>query len=479
MRVEIAMSEVRKPPQSLEAERAVLCAMLLDARAVAKAMRILTPESFYLQAHRRVFEAIARLSGKGQPADIVTVGAELVAVQELEVVGGHPFLSSLLDDTMSAGNVEEHAQLVAGTAARRALIVAASEVATSAYDDRVSAEDALNGAVARLVDVMMGSMRQESHERRIRDIMADHSLVLAERAKARNGVTGIPTGFAPLDTETCGMQPGELWMVGADSSVGKTIVVEQMCVSAAKAGFPALFFSMEMDSMTIADRLTARETGIEHWRVRRAQLSKEMLATHEGLKREQYDLPYWIDDTTGLSVAQIQTRARLAVMQHGIRMIAIDYLLLIDMECEMEHATEEMAIRRSLVALHNLARSLKVPVVIIQQLKRDRELAPKAAGKWGRAPTVRDLKGSQSCEAESNVVLLIWRPEMQQCVKEQRSMDVTRFIIGKQRNGRVCQLKMLFDCDHVRFETAAGGGEGPSVDITDGGELREYDDIPG
>jgi replicative DNA helicase len=390
-------------------------------------------------------------------------------MKELDAVGGQSFLAGLLDGVLTSGNAEEHAKLIADCAARRALIVATAEAAQLAYDDRVPAAEAISEATAGLVGVMTKTMHQESREVRIRDVMARHKQVLEVRARAKDGVTGVPTGFTKVDRETCGMQGGELWMIGADSGVGKTIVAEQMNVAAAEAGYPSLFFSMEMDQIQIADRLTARMSRIEHWQVRSGRIPRSVIDEHELVCKRVYNLPYWIDDTPGLSIAQIEARARLAKMQRGIKLVTLDYLLLINMARELERGNEEMAIRRSLIALHRLARTLDIPVVVVQQLSRDKELRK-------RAPTIRDLKGSQACESEPNVVLLIWRPEMETVVKEKRQFDKAQFILAKQRSGRVCMLRMMFDCDHVRFETPTGWDDGPSAAITDEGEL--LDDIP-
>ena len=464
---------LRRPPQHLEAEQAVLGAMLLNQKCVPSVMRQLKASHFYLQANRKVYEAIEKLVNKGQPVDSTCLISELRAVKEYDSVGGAPFISSLLNNIITTENVQEHAKIVVDCSLRRQLIQTATEIAAKAYDDEVAGRDAVSDAVSLLAGMMAESATGEAESIHIATLLAEHREVLKRRCQNKGGVVGIPTGIDKLDRETGGRQPGEIWVIGADSGIGKSLIGEQMSVTAARAGYPALFFSLEMGKFMVADRHIARESSLANWQVHKGLIPDKLWFEVEDVGRRDVETPYWIIPTPRLTLAQIQSLTRLEVLKHGIKSVVIDYLLQMDLQ-QGRGENEEQAIRRAMISLHAMAKELDVNVVLLQQLSRhkDRQHLP---------PIIQDLKGSQGIEAESDVVMLLWRPELQQCIAERRLMDTLELMVVKQRNGASCKLKTMLNCEHVKVVNGTNA-EPPEMRISNAGTLEpaeeERDDIP-
>ena len=441
---------LKAPPQSIEAEQAVLGGLLIDNDALDRVADVLHANDFYHDAHRLVFEHTQRLLAESKPADIITVAESLERSGRLENIGGLPYLASLADGVPSAANVRRYAEIVREKAILRQLTALGVEISENAYNPHgASAKTLLDQAEAKVLQIAEHGARSTQGFQDIRPLLmkaVEHIQELYSRDNASE-VTGIPTGFQDLDQRTSGLQAGDLVIVAGRPSMGKTAfslnMAENIAIQTRKA---VAVFSMEMGAQQLAMRMIGSVGKLDQHKLRTGQLGDndwERLSLALGKLNEA---PLFIDETPALNALELRSRARrLHRQQGGLGLIVIDYLQLMQsINAGENRATEVSEISRSLKAL---AKELQVPVVALSQLNRGLEQRP------NKRPVMSDLRESGAIEQDADLILFIYRDEVYNQDSEQKG--IAEIIIGKQRNGPIGTVRLAFLGEHTRFENLA------------------------
>ncbi len=448
-------SRDRKPPQALEAEAAVLGAILLDQEALPRVMHFLKPEHFYLPAHRAIYEAMLNLFDRKQPYDIITVTNELRRMKQLEDVGGQAFLSALLDTVLTAANCEEHARLVLEKAIQRQLIQTATEIIQHAYEENRNPEELLEVAESKIFQLRQAGEVKKFHL--VRDMLMSEIERVEKAREEKQFITGIETGFRDLDALTSGFQPGDFIIIAGRPSMGKTALALNIAVNAAtrvSRKVPVAIFSLEMSTESLIQRLICSEARVSLPKLRRGMLTQQEYTRVITAVGHLSEAKIYIDDSPGLNALEMRARARRLKGDHpDLGMIIIDYLQLMethgDRRREKNRQQEISEISRALKAM---AKELNVPVVAISQLSR----APET--RQDKRPQLADLRESGALEQDADVVLLLYRPAAYR-TKEWAKLDentkrATELNLAKQRNGPTDTINLVFLYDCMRFENA-------------------------
>ncbi len=437
---------LRRTPWSPEAEQAVLGAMLLDQDAGLKAVQVLTDTSFYREAHRRIFRAMAQVLDRGDVLDPLLLRDELDRRGDLDAAGGVEYLSELLDSVPTAANVEFHARIVRDKALLRRLIEVGTQLVQAAYEGRQEVGTLLDEAEQKVFEVSNERGTQEVV--RIKELMWQAMERIEARDRGDESARGVASGFKDLDDKTNGFQRSDLIIVAARPSMGKTSFCLNVAANAALEGkIPVAVFSLEMSRDQLVERLLAAEAFVDLHRLRSGGLRPDdypKLSRAAGLLGTA---PIWIDDTPALTLLEMRSKARRLKAEHDIRLIVVDYLQLIRGTGRPESRQEEISyISRSLKAL---ARELQTPVVALSQLSR----APEQRG-GDRRPVLSDLRDSGAIEQDADLVIFIYRPEMYaaQLEKEDTEEGVAEVHLAKHRNGPTGTLKLAFLKQYTRFD---------------------------
>ncbi len=436
------------PPQALDLEAAVLGAAMLEQDAVVEIMDILKPESFYKDAHQKIFRAISALSRKLEPVDIYTVTQELRKEDLLEEVGGAQYLSSLTLKVGSAANIDYHAKIIAQKYIQRELIRISSEVQRRSFDDATDVEDLLDSAQQDILTLAEGNVKREAEP--IANVVDKVMRNIEEAGKREDGFSGVPTGFTALDRLTQGWQPSDLIIIAARPAMGKTAFVLTMARNMAiDHNRPVAFFSLEMSSEQLVTRLFMSESGLSGDKLRSGKLdADEMQQLSRGIK-PLLSAPIFIDDTPGLSIYEFRSKVRRLYITHHIQCIVIDYLQLMAGPPETRGFREQevAAISRSLKAV---AKELNIPIIALSQLNRGVETRSGS----NKRPALSDLRESGAIEQDADIVAFIHRPEYYGITADEEGnslMGVTEFIVAKHRNGAVDDIKLKFRAEQAKF----------------------------
>lgn len=432
----------RLPPHSPDAERSVLGSMLRDNDCIGDVLILLRAEDFYLDAHQKVFRAVADLFDGGKPADLVTVASLLIQRGQFEDLGRNSFLDELRDAAPTAANVAYYAGIVRDHSLLRALASAAAEIADAAERHVAPADEQLEAAEKKIFAIsQLGVVGQT--------VTVGPALTDALKrldARMQHGASAsVPTGFIDLDRMTSGLQDGELNLIAARPSCGKTALGLAIARHAVlKAGLPVLFVSLEQSRVELAERLLCMQASVDSHRLRKGILNDaEMDALAEAAHDLQKTGALHIDDTPSQGVTRIGANARRLKLRHGIRLVVIDYLQLIEPEDRKSPRHEQVAnISRR---LKHLARELKIPVVALAQLNREVE------ARSGGRPKLSDLRDTGALEQDADVVMLLHKLE------EQGTTNLIELIVAKQRNGPTGEITLAFSKPFMRFENYAFG----------------------
>ncbi|MEO7191159.1 MAG: replicative DNA helicase [Vicinamibacterales bacterium] len=441
----------RTLPHNLEAEKCVLGAVLIDNQAFNQAAEAIDSQDFFRDAHRRIFEKMVALSERGEPIDLVTLKDELIRSSELEDVGGPAYISALTDGVPRSANVEYYAKIVKEKSTLRRLIQSANEVLSRAYDAEEDADNLLDEAERSIFQIAEGRMR--SGFVRVSELV-DSGYQLIEQLQAQRGlVTGVPSGFADLDEMTSGFQKSDLVIIAARPSMGKTSFVLNMAVHCAvEAAKSVGIFSLEMSKEQLFMRMLTSEGRVDAHRFRGGFLGEQDYARLVEAFARLHDAKIFIDDTPSAGILEMRAKARRLKLEHGLDMLVIDYLQLMQGRGRFESRQQELAsISRSLKIL---AKELEIPILALSQLSR----APETRA--DHRPQLSDLRESGALEQDADVVIFIFRDEMY-LVDGERNPDTegtAEIIIGKQRNGPTGGVKLAFLKQYTRFENLAGGG---------------------
>jgi len=436
----------RVPPQSLEAEMSVLGSMLLDKEAIAKAVEMLRPGDFYREAHRLIFEGIVQVFDEGEAVDLITVSEKLRQMGVLEEVGGVSYIATLANSVPTAANLEYYARIVQEKSVLRQLIAAATQIVTRCYEGREDAEVILDEAEQMIFQV---SQRRGSPSYvPMREVLIE-SLERIEYLYSHKGAAyGVPTGFTDLDRLTSGLQPADLAIVAARPSVGKsTFVLNIARHVAVKERMPVAIFSLEMAKEQLAQRLLCAEASIDGQKLRTGFLNEDDWKRLSRALGRLGDAPIFVDDTPNISVLELRAKARRIKAEHGLALLIIDYLQLMQTRGRQENRQQEISeISRSLKAL---GRELRVPVLACSQLSRAVEQ------RQDRRPMLSDLRESGAIEQDADLVAFLYvNPEFE-------NQNVVEVIVAKQRNGPTGSVRLYFHRNLGRFENLETRHPGP------------------
>lgn len=463
--------EGRVPPQAVEVEEAVLGSMLIEHEAATIALQMLSATDFYKPAHQHIFEVLHDLYERDNPLDLLTVENELRDKGLLDTCGGAGYLSELTRSVSSAANVDYHAQIIAEKATKRNLILGCTDIIKQAYDSSSDTIDVLDYAEQRIFD--LANSKQRAQAQPIGDVLKDTLSYLEDIRGKSSGITGVPTG-TDVDKLTAGWQDGDLIIIAARPSMGKTAYVLTTARNAAlhqneKLRTKVAIFSLEMSNQSLVQRLLTMEGRINAQSARSGQLEDEDFKRLIDAAGRLFTANIFVDDTPGLSIMELRTKARRLKSEHDIGLIIVDYLQL--MTASGDHGTREQEIASISRGLKALAKELDVPVVALSQLSR----AVEQRG-GDKRPQLSDLRESGSIEQDADVVSFIYRPEyygIKTTPEGQSTTGLAEIIIGKQRNGPTGSIPLYFVEDYARFEnltTADAGPYGePNPDSSDNG----------
>lgn len=426
--------ESRVPPQNLEAEQAVLGAILLEAEALITSMERLRAEDFYSVSHQRIFEVMVALGEDGEPIDLVTLTARLQDLGQLDEVGGVSYLAKLAGAVPTAANVEYYAQIVEEKSMLRRLIRTATQIVSSGYATEDDVGVLLGDAERRIMELSQN--RSSSGFISIRDVLMEVFERVEFLYNHRGGTTGIPSGFVDLDKMTAGFQRNDLIILAARPSVGKTAFALNVAQNVAvRAGESVAIFSLEMSAAQLVQRMVCAESNVDATRMRTGELKGddwEKLSMAIGSLSEAQ---IYIDDTPGITVADIRAKCRRLKKEKGLGMILIDYLQLIQGRGKAgENRQQEVSeISRT---LKMIARELEVPVIALSQLSRGVEQ------RQDKRPMMSDLRESGSIEQDADIVAFLYRDDYYD--KESEKKNIIEIIIAKQRNGPVGTVELVF-----------------------------------
>ncbi len=435
------MPQDRMPPQNIEAEKAVLGAMLIKKEAITQVMEILHGEDFYREAHRIAFEAMQKLTENEEAVDIVTLVEELRKEEQLERVGGITFVSDLANTVPTAANVTYHAKIVQEKAELRRLIDAATAIAAAAYEDTEDVEAIMDEAEKKILAVAAGQSGGAFES--MKDILMRTFERINLLYESKGGLTGLSTGFKDLDTLTSGLQKSDLVLVAARPSMGKTAFTLNIASYVGLHGGICAFFSLEMSKEQLMQRMLCSEGGIDAQHLRTGQLTDEEWTKLVEVADRLNKAPIYIDDTAGITVMELRSKARRLKAEHGLDVIFIDYLQLMQGRPSRNSDNRQQEISEISRSLKALARELDVPVVALSQLSRSVE------SRQVKRPMLSDLRESGSLEQDADIVMFLYREDYYD--KDTEDKNITEVIIAKHRNGPVDTIKLFFQREFTKF----------------------------
>ncbi len=438
------------PPQALELEEAVLGALMLERDAFNAVIEILKPESFYKEAHQKIFKAIVDLFDRSEPVDILTVTNNLRTKGELEIAGGAYYVTELTTKVNSAANIEFHARIVLEHSIKRDLISIASEVHRDAFEDTTDVFELLDKTEQSLYKVSESNIRKNYAD--MRSLMGEAIKELQAKKDHDNHLTGIPSGFTDLDRLTSGWQKNDLVIIAARPGMGKTaFVVSAMRNAAVEFKKPVAIFSLEMSSIQLVNRLISAEAELDSEKIKKGNLEEyEWTQLHYKINALT-DAPIYIDDTPALSIRELRTKCRRLKAKNNIELIIIDYLQLMSGEGNSKGfgGNREQEISAISRALKQLAKELQVPVIALSQLSRSVETRG-----GDKRPQLSDLRESGAIEQDADMVVFLYRPEYYKIDVDESGNSlkgVGEVIIAKHRNGSLDSVFLKFIGKYTKF----------------------------
>jgi replicative DNA helicase len=435
------MEEKRVPPHSLEAEEAVLGAVLLDQKALAKVMEILREEHFYSAANQKIYRGVLDLFNRNVTADLVTVTDWLKQNKLLDGIGGAEYVSNVVGNVLTTANVEHHARVVLDKATKRTIIRTSMELLKNSFEDSESAAELVDYAQNSVFQIKESGLRKDPVH--IRSFITG-ILEAAESMRGERMITGVETGYYKLDEMTSGFQKGDFVVIAGRPSMGKTAFALNIASHAAIDNNIAIgFFSLEMSGEALVQRLLCSEAKVSLRNLRRGSLRNEdwvNLATAAGNLDKA---PIYIDDSAMLSIYELKAKARRLKAEHNIEMIMVDYMQLLEGPKTFRTTSRQQEISEISRALKGLAKELDIPVIVVSQLSRMPE------HRQDRRPLLADLRESGAIEQDADVVIFISREEVYDRETEKRGS--AEVIIAKQRNGPTGMLELGFQGEYVLF----------------------------
>lgn len=431
----------RVPPQNIEAEQAVLGAMLIKKEAIAEVQEILQPDDFYREAHRIVYEAMVQLQNDDEAVDLVTLTEQLRKSEQLDKIGGLAFITQLANAVPTAANVVYHAKIVKEKAELRSLINAATAIASAAYEDNTDVENIMDDAEKKILAV--ANRQNGGAFESMKSIVMRTFERINVLYESKGGLTGISSGFKDLDKLTAGLQKSDLILVAARPSMGKTAFTLNIASYVGTHGGKVAFFSLEMSKEQLMQRMLCAEGGIDATKLRTGQLDtpewNKLVHVADTLSRA----PIYIDDTAGITVMELRSKARRLKAEHGLDLIIIDYLQLMQGRPSKNGDNRQQEISEISRSLKALARELDVPVIALSQLSRSVE------SRQIKKPMLSDLRESGSLEQDADIVMFLYREDYYD--KDTENKNITDIIVAKHRNGPVDTISLFFQKEYTKF----------------------------
>lgn len=429
------------PPQNVDAEMSLLGAVLIDDEVLADISEHVNSKDFYDKRHGVIFGGMMRLYEKHRPVDLLTLTEELQRKKELESVGGSAYLTELTNYVPTAAHAEAYAELVSQKAIRRRLIKASADISELGFDEETSTQELLERAEAELFSVSDQSLKQDLVS--LESILTESFDRMEELHRNKGQLRGVRTGYRDLDNMTAGLQRSDLIILAARPAMGKTTLVTNLAYNVATiAKQPVLFFSLEMSKEQLVDRMLADASGVDAWNIRTGNLSDDDFSKLSDAMGEMAEAPIFIDDTPGVSVLEVRTKARRVAHERPLGLIIVDYLQLMQGSGRGDgnRVQEVSEISRGLKLV---ARELNVPVIALSQLSRSVE------SRSPQIPQLADLRESGSIEQDADIVMFIYREAYYN--PETDRENVTDLIIAKHRNGPTGKVELYFHPERLRF----------------------------
>jgi replicative DNA helicase len=434
------MTDPKVPPHDDVAEQSVLGAILLDKDAMVDVAEFLRPHHFYKELHAMIYTAMMSLYESHEPIDAVSVASQLKSEGNLKKTGGASYLSDLLNVVPTSAHAERYGRIIQENHTKRELIDVGARITELAFKDEGTASSIVDAAEQKIFAISQQATRRDFIP--IKDALASSFDRLDELHKRAGGLRGVPTGFPDLDFRLAGMQDANLLILAARPGTGKTAMILNIAQYAAvKMKIPVGIFSLEMSKEELVDRMLVGQADIDAWKLKTGKLSDDDFTRLSEAMGELAEAPIYIDDTPGMNIIEMRTKARRLQVERGIRLIIIDYLQLADSGRHYDNRVQEVSIISQ--NFKNLARELRVPVLACSQLSR----AVEARGT--KVPELSDLRESGSIEQDADVVMFLYREEKDQT--QWGEQIPTKLRIAKHRNGPLGEIDLIFRGDRIRF----------------------------
>ncbi|MBP6882198.1 MAG: replicative DNA helicase [Candidatus Levybacteria bacterium] len=433
------MATLKVLPSNVDAEKSVLGSILIDKDAVNIVSELLRSEDFYDSTNEVIYSVMLALYEQRKPIDLMTITSYLKKNKEMPKIESSYF-TDLVSIVPTAANVEEYARIVKEASTKRSLVRAGTEIAELGYDDKKEVKEVLDKAESSIFAISQGNITRGFIP--IKDTLSQSFDRIDELHKGGEGLRGVKTGFNDLDRVLSGFQKSNLIILAARPGQGKTAITLNMAQHiATKERKAVAIFSLEMSKEELVDRFLVAQADVDAWRLKTGKLSEDDFTKLSNAMGELADAPIFIDDTPGLNLSEMRSKARRLHMEHGLGLIIVDYLQLVDPGRKVESRVQEVSIVSQ--ALKNLARELSVPLLAASQLSR----AVEQRGE--KRPQLSDLRESGAIEQDADVVMFLYRPDMELDVSNHNIP--TKMLIAKHRNGPTGEIDLLFRGDRIRF----------------------------
>ncbi len=428
------------PPHDDAAEQSVLGAVLIDKDSMIDVVEFLRPEHFYQEKHGAIFAAMTKLYESHEPIDVITVTSELKKQGTLSIVGGASVVGELVGAVPTSAHAEQYGRIIKESYTKRLLISAASQINELAFKESGEAQSILDEAEQQIFAISQNAMRRDFIP--IKDALASSFDRLDELHKRAGGMRGVPTGFSELDFKLAGMQDSNLIILAARPGTGKTAMILNIAqYVGVKERMPVGIFSLEMSKEELVDRMLVAQADIDAWKLKTGKLNDDDFTRLSEAMGELAEAPIFIDDTPGINILEMRTKARRLQMEHGVKLVIIDYLQLADPGRRSDSRVQEVSMISQ--SFKNLARELNVPVLACSQLSRAVE------SRGTRVPELSDLRESGSIEQDADVVMFLYREEAD--MTQWGDQIPTKLRIAKHRNGPLAEIDLLFKGDRIKF----------------------------
>ena len=435
------------PPQAPELEEIVLGAIMLEKEAVITVIDILKPESFYNEAHQKIYKSIVDLSTEEKPIDILTVTEELRKRNQLEEVGGAFYITQLTGRVASAAHIEFHARIIAQKYIQRELIRISTEIQNRAFDDSIDVDDLLDYSENALFQVAEGNIKKDTVK--IKGLVSEAIHQIEVASKREDHLSGVPSGYTKLDRMTSGWQKSDLVIIAARPSMGKTAFILSMTRNMAiEHKRPVAIFSLEMASLQLVNRLIVSETELPSDKIRNGRLQDYEWEQLDYKIKDLVEAPIFIDDTPAISIFELRAKCRRLKMKYDIQVVIIDYLQLMTASADLK-GNREQEVSMISRALKGIAKELDIPVIALSQLNRSVEVRS-----GSKRPQLSDLRESGAIEQDADMVLFIHRPEKYGITEDEEgnsTIGLAEIILAKHRNGPIGDVTLRFRDEFAKF----------------------------